>query len=229
MPRPGPVILLLTIVVLPACHGGLPRRAAAATGSRAGTPAARRTLQDASDRTVAALERDLSSLMLQTADAAWPAGKAAPGTVHLVATRDVRIDPVDAVEYWPTTAPLEPVPADPFRRADAMELERQDLPGALEVSRRLASSPGDASRAGALMRRARSPENWAVETKHWASTPRSHGSHRSRSTACPPTCRPAKPAACSSRNNRAPTIFVARRITGARTGKWTMAAGSSRP
>lgn len=155
MPRPGPVILLLTIVVLPAATVVFLGARLLQQDRELERQRRAELLQDASDRTVAALQRDLSSLMLQTADAAWPAGKAAPGTVHLVATRDVRIDPVDAVEYWPTTAPLEPVPADPFRRADAMELGRQDLPGALEVSRRLASSPGDASRAGALMRQAR--------------------------------------------------------------------------
>src|SRR5437016_1175965 len=73
-------------------------------------------LQDASDRAVNALERELSGVKARLADPVRASARPAAGSISVVLTRaDVRIEPADAVAFWPAPSPLRDIPIEPFR------------------------------------------------------------------------------------------------------------------
>ena len=96
-------------------------------------------LEQASDRAVRALGDDLAALQRRLSDPSWRPTEAPPGSVYVLMTRgEVRPTPSSALPYYPVAPKLTEPPAAPFREVEAVEFEAQDLPKALEMSRRLA-------------------------------------------------------------------------------------------
>lgn len=113
-------------------------------------------LQQASDRAIRVLADDLTALQRRLADSSWHPASAQPGSIYvLVARKEVCAIPASALAYYPVAPRLKEPPAAPFAGLEAVEFEAQDLPKALEISRRLAASTDPAVRTGALVRQAR--------------------------------------------------------------------------
>jgi two-component system phosphate regulon sensor histidine kinase PhoR len=113
-------------------------------------------LEQASDRAVRALDDDLTAIQRRLSDPSWRPTQAPPGSAYvLMALDEVRTVPSSALAYYPVVSRLKEPPAAPFGELEAVEFKAQDLPKALELSRRLAASGDPLVRAGALLRQAR--------------------------------------------------------------------------
>ena len=113
-------------------------------------------LEQASDRAVRALTDEMAALQRRLSDPSWRPTEAPPGSLYVLMNRDsVRPTPASALVYYPVVPPLPEPPAAPFAELEAAEFTVQDLPKALEISRRLAASADPPVRVGALVRQAR--------------------------------------------------------------------------
>jgi two-component system phosphate regulon sensor histidine kinase PhoR len=113
-------------------------------------------LEQASDRAVRALGDDLAGIQKRLSDPSWRLPEAPPGSASiLMARNEVRALPASSLAYYPVVPGMQEPPAAAFRELEAVEFEAQDLPKALELSRRLARSTAPLVRAGALLREAR--------------------------------------------------------------------------
>jgi hypothetical protein len=111
-------------------------------------------LEHAADRAVAALDGQLSRLQdtLGTADS-FVAGDDVVSVTFRPGT--VEATPADRLLYYPP--PVTPVspPTQPFLQGEALEFGRRDAAAAAAVFRKLTESRDAATRAGALLRLAR--------------------------------------------------------------------------
>jgi len=113
-------------------------------------------LQQSSDRAVRALGDDLAALQRRLSEPSWRPTDAPPGSLYVLMTPgEVRPTPSSALAYYPVVPKLKDPPAAPFGELEAIEFKAQDLPKALEISRRLAGSADPPVQAGALLRQAR--------------------------------------------------------------------------
>jgi len=113
-------------------------------------------LEQASGRAVRALDDGLAAIQRRLSDPSWRPTEAPPGSVYVLMAGDqARTVPSSALAYYPVVPRMKEPPAAPFGELEAVEFKAQDLPKALELSRRLAGSADPLVRAGALLRQAR--------------------------------------------------------------------------
>ena len=113
-------------------------------------------LEQASERAVRALDDDVAAIRRRLSDPSWHFPEAPPGSAYVeIAQNDVRAVPGSSLAYYPVVSGMPEPPAAVFRELEAAEFKAQDLPKALDLSRRLARSTAPPVRAGALLREAR--------------------------------------------------------------------------
>ena len=113
-------------------------------------------VQRSSDRAIAALTDDLTTLQRRLSEPSWSPTQAPAGSVYVWMARDsVHAVPPSALAYYPIVPGRKEPPAARFAELESLEFNAQDLPKALELSGRLAGSADPLVRAGALLRQAR--------------------------------------------------------------------------
>ena len=113
-------------------------------------------LEHAAGQAVRVLEQNFTSLIRRLKGEGFAEADVPEGAVYAV-VHGGRIDAVPAgrVLYFPEGEDAKEPPAAPFETLEALEFRKQDLMGALAISRQLAASSDPLVRAGSLLRQAR--------------------------------------------------------------------------
>ena len=112
-------------------------------------------LENAADRAVRTIDRDLGELTRRLANPAWHPEDRADGSIFVtVDDADVHTQPGSAIAWYPHTPALAEPPQQTFAELDDAEFRSANLAGALEISRRLAAQSEPPIHAVALMRQA---------------------------------------------------------------------------